>query len=101
MAQEVVPAERTIRNYTHREYVLRMLWGFVYVFFRYSPRLLYGWRNFILRIMGASIGRGVKIYPSAKIMFPWNLTIEDGAVISWGVNLYNLGKIEIGKNTII
>jgi putative colanic acid biosynthesis acetyltransferase WcaF len=62
---------------------------------------LYGWRNFLLRIFGARIGRGVKIYPSAEIMFPWNLEIGDHTVISWKVIVYNLGRITIGSGTII
>ena len=88
-------------NYTFRENILRVLWSIFSVCFRYSPRLLYGWRNFILRMFGAKIGKGVKIFPSAKIMFPWNLEIGEGAVISWGVIVYNLGKITIGNQTVI
>jgi putative colanic acid biosynthesis acetyltransferase WcaF len=51
--------------------------------------------------MGANIGHGVKIYPSAIITFPWLLEIKDKSVISWGVRIYNLGRISIGKKTII
>lgn len=51
--------------------------------------------------MGANIGRGVKIYPSARITFPWLLEVKDKAVISWGVRIYNLGKISIGEKTVI
>lgn len=90
------------RYYSGKEVILRLIWSFVHlVFFRFSPRLLYGWRNFLLRIMGASIGKGVKIYPSAMITFPWLLEVKDKAVISWGVRIYNLGKISIGKKTVI
>ncbi len=88
-------------NYTPKEYLLRFLWACVWPVFRCSPRLLYGWRNLLLRIFGARIGRGVRIYPSADIMFPWNLEIGDQTVISWKVILYNLGKITIGSSTII
>jgi putative colanic acid biosynthesis acetyltransferase WcaF len=55
----------------------------------------------ILRIFGAKIGKDVKIYPSANIMFPWNLEIGDRTVIAWEVIIYNLGKITIGQDTII
>ncbi len=80
---------------------MRVLWSLCWPLFGISPRLFYGWRNLILRFFGAKIGKGVKIYPSAKIMFPWILEIGDHTVISWGVILYNLGKITIGSNTII
>jgi putative colanic acid biosynthesis acetyltransferase WcaF len=79
------------KYYTNKEVFLRLIWGLV----------LYGWRNFVLRIMGAKIGKGVKIYPSAKIMFPWLLSVGDGSLISWGVKVYNLGHISIGSNTIV
>ncbi len=90
------------KYYSNRELLLRVIWGFLQVItFEYTPRLLYGWRNFILRIMGGRIGKGVKIYPSAEIMYPWLLEIGDNTTISWGVKIYNLGKINIGSGTMI
>lgn len=88
-------------NYTLKENILRVFWGMFSFFFRYSPRHFYAWRNFLLRLFSAKIGKGVKIYPSAKIMFPWNLEIGNKSVISWEVILYDLGTIKIGNNTII
>lgn len=90
------------RYYSKREIILRAAWAFINpLLFHFSPRLLYGWRNFILRLMGAKIGTGVKIFPSAVITFPWLLEVKDNAVISWGVKIYNLGKISIGEKTIV
>jgi len=90
------------KNYNVKELILRMVWNLVNpVLFRYSPRLFYGWRNTILRIMGAKIGKDVQIFPSAHITFPWLLEIGDRSVISWGVKIYNLGRIAIGSNTVI
>lgn len=90
------------KNYTVREKVLRVIWGFVSpIFFRYSPRLFYFWRNALLRMMGARIGKNVKIYPSAEIMYPWLLEIGDNTTISWGVRIYNLALSKIGSNTMI
>jgi putative colanic acid biosynthesis acetyltransferase WcaF len=89
------------KNYSKGEYIKRLLWSLVWPLFRFSPRLLYGWRNFLLRLFGACIGKDVKIYPSASITFPWNLEIGDQAVISWGVKLYNLGRVTIGRDTIV
>lgn len=90
------------KNYSTKELLLRVIWGGIYpVFFRFSPRLLYGWRNLILRVMGAKLGNNVKIYPSAKIMFPWLLEIGDKTTISWDVKVYNLGFSKVGSNTMI
>ena len=92
---------RTV-NYTGREILLRAIWALVNpIFFTYSFRLFYGWRNLVLRMMGAKIGRNVKIYPSAKIMYPWLLEIGDNTTISWDVKIYNLGFSKIGSNTMI
>ena len=89
-------------NYSNKELFLRVVWGLVeFLTFSFSPRLLYGWRNFILRLMGAKIGKGVKIYPSARIMYPWLLEIGNHTTISWDVKIYNLGQTKIGSNTMI
>jgi len=88
--------------YTSREVFLRIVWQIVRpTLFRCSPRLLYGWRNLILKMMGAKIGKGVKIFPSAIITFPWLLETGDKTVIAWGVKIYNLGKITIGSRTVV
>jgi putative colanic acid biosynthesis acetyltransferase WcaF len=90
------------KYYSKKEIVSRVIWAFVKLaFFRFSPRIFYGWRNFLLRLMGAQIGVGVKIYPSADIMFPWLLTVGDRTVISWHARIYNLGHIKIGRDTVI
>ena len=88
--------------YSNQEYLMRILWALIYIlFFQISPRLFYGWRNFILRIMGARIGKNVKIYPSARIMYPWLLEIGNNTTISWDVKVYNLAFSKIGNNTMI
>lgn len=90
------------KYYSNKEIILRVLWSIIYmVFFRYSPRLLYGWRNIILRLMGAKIGEKVKIYPSVNITLPWLLEVKRKAVISSGVRIYNLGPISIGERSVI
>lgn len=88
--------------YTPADYARRFIWhGIYWMLFRYSPRLLYGWRNFLLKAMGARLGRDVKIFPSVKIMYPWKLEIGNGSIISWNVTIYNLGLVRIGSGTII
>ena len=88
--------------YSLKEKVLRIAWAVAApLFFRYSPRLFYGWRNFILRLFGAKVGSHVQIFPSAEIMYPWAFEVGDHSVISWGVKIYNLGKISIGSNTVV
>jgi putative colanic acid biosynthesis acetyltransferase WcaF len=62
---------------------------------------LYGWRRFLLRLFGAQIGKKVIIRPTAKITYPWKLSIGDYSWIGDNVVLYTLGNIDIGKNTVI
>lgn len=88
-------------NYSKWIYVKRILWSIGKVFFKCSPRIAFGYRNMILRIFGAKIGRGVHIYSSANIWFPWNLEIDDWSAIGEDALIYNLGKIKIGKQVTI
>jgi putative colanic acid biosynthesis acetyltransferase WcaF len=79
-----------------------MLWGIVWMFFFYpSPKPFHKWRAFLLRIFGGKVGRGVHVYPSAKIWAPWNLELDDECGIANGVSLYSQAKIFIGKRTVI
>jgi len=96
-----VHASRASRPYTRREYLGRVLWAAAFPFFRLSPRVCFGWRRWLLRLFGASIGRDVHIYPRVEIVIPWNLTIGDQASIGDGALIYNLGPIEVGARTTI
>lgn len=79
----------------------RVLWTCLRPFFRWSPRPLHGWRVMLLRLLGAQIGRRVQIYPTARVMFPWNLQVADDVIIGWDVNLYSLTTISIADNVLI
>jgi putative colanic acid biosynthesis acetyltransferase WcaF len=78
------------------------LWWIVdTIFFRTSPQFMYGWRRFLLRLFGAKIGKKVIIRPSAIITYPWNIEIGDFSWIGDYCTLYSLGKINIGKNSVV
>ena len=66
-----------------------------------SPRQIWGWRRFLLRLTGAKIGRNAHIFPNVKITIPWNLSIGDDAAVGDGVTLYALGPITIGERATI
>lgn len=100
--QEIdIAANRRAKKYPAREIVGRTLWIVSSPFFRFSPRPFFGWRNFLLRLFGAKIGRNVHIYNSAVIYIPWNLEIGDWSSIGEHAFIYNLGKITIGKAATI
>ncbi len=61
----------------------RVAWAIVWgTLFRWSPRILFGWRRFLLRCFGAKIGRNARISPSVRVWAPWNLTVRDEAAIA-------------------
>ncbi|AUH00078.1 colanic acid biosynthesis acetyltransferase WcaF [Prodigiosinella confusarubida] len=76
-------------------------WAVQATLFSWSPQFCYRWRVFLLRIFGAKIGKNVLIRQSAKITYPWKLTIGDYSWIGDDVVLYTLGKIRIGHHSII
>jgi len=96
-----IAANRNATKYPYTVLARRVLWGCVTPFFRFSPRICFGWRRVLLRLFGAQIGQCVNIYNSAVIYMPWNLEIGDWSSIGEHAFVYNLGKITIGKNVTI
>jgi len=78
------------------------LWRIVnYFLFKLSPDTMFSFRNFLLRLFGAKIGKNVMIRSSAEIHYPWKLEIGDYSWIGYNSKIYNLGKIIIGNNVAI
>lgn len=96
-----VAANRRARKWTYSEYAGRILWGGVYPLFVLSPRPLWSWRRWILRIFGATVGQGVHVYPTVRITIPWNLTLGDYSAIGDRAILYCLGRITIGSRVTV
>jgi putative colanic acid biosynthesis acetyltransferase WcaF len=89
-------------SFTVKNRIARVVWWFFELFlFRYSPKPLHRWRALLLRCFGAKIGKGVHVYPGAKIWAPWNLEIRDESGIGNGAVLYSQGRIIIGKRSVI
>jgi putative colanic acid biosynthesis acetyltransferase WcaF len=88
--------------FTLKNKLLRVLWAGVYIlFFRFSPKPFFKYRTFILKMFGATIGKGVAIYPSATIWLPSNLHVGDKVAIGPNVTIYNQGLITIRDRAII
>src|SRR5437588_2253404 len=82
--------------------VLRLLWEFSWCFFCvWTPKPLNQWRLFWLRVFGAKIDGTPFIHQRARISIPWNLIIQDRAMIGDRANLNTLGEIEIGPRAIV
>ncbi len=82
--------------YTRGEIVRRTAWALVQAtVFRWSPRACHAWRARLLKVFGADIPEisQVVVFPSARITFPWKLTLEPRAMIGREVIIYNLAPV--------
>lgn len=85
-----------------RSAIIVQLWWLVQAtVFAASPQFLYGWRRWLLRCFGARIGRDVLIRPSARITYPWKITIGERSWIGDHAELYSLGEIVIGRDAVV
>lgn len=90
------------KDFRGRSALVCQLWWLVQSsLFSMSPQFMYGWRRWLLRLFGASIGRGVIIRPSVRVTYPWKLKIEKNSWVGDFVELYTLGEINIGANAVI
>lgn len=97
-----IKANRSAKKWTARELLARAAWEVLRApLFRFTPRPMWAWRRWILRLFGANIGRDVRIYPSVRIAIPWKLTIGDECAVGDGAILYALGSIRIGRRATI
>jgi putative colanic acid biosynthesis acetyltransferase WcaF len=85
-----------------RNKAARAFWHVVWLLlFRPSPVLLHSWRALLLRLFGAQIGRGVLIYPSARIWAPWLLEMSDRSVLGPMVDCYCVDRISLGEGAVV
>jgi putative colanic acid biosynthesis acetyltransferase WcaF len=90
-----------VTPYPRREVWLRGLWSLVQAtIFRWSPRPMHGFRAGLLRLFGADISGPVVIFPTARVTFPWRLSLAPHAMVGPHVLLYNLAliRLEYGAN---
>ena len=80
----------------------RVAWGAAWLLLgRFTPPPLWGWRRALLRLFGAQVGRGARVYGSTKVWLPANLALGNGALIGPRVRLYNQGAIVVGAHAVI
>lgn len=96
-----VHSNRRQTKWSAKEKLGRVAWGLTYPMFRFSPRIFWGWRRFILRLFGAQIGSSAHIYPTVRIAIPWNLDLGAFTAVGDRVTLYSLGLITLGRNSTI
>ncbi len=88
--------------WSFKEKVGRAIWMLVgRPLFRASFHNWHPYRASILRLFGARIGKGVSLRPTVNIEVPWMLHLDDDCTVGDYAILYSLGKIYIGKRSII
>lgn len=90
-------------NYSKKNKIKRLCWNFFcFIFFKpFGLPIFNNWRNFLLGIWGAKIGKGSIIYASSNIWAPWNLEIGQRSCIGPKTIIYNPGKIILGNKVVI
>lgn len=80
----------------------RALWTVAYLLtFRPTPKVLHGWRRWVLRRFGARLGLATCIHPSTKIWAPWLLEMGDHSCLGPMVDCYNVGGVTLGAFAIV
>jgi putative colanic acid biosynthesis acetyltransferase WcaF len=80
----------------------RALWKAVWLLlFRPSPVPLFAWRNWLLRLFGAKVGRRAHVYPSARVWAPWNLELGQEACLASQVDCYNVMPVILGRKSTV
>ena len=59
------------------------------------------WRAALLRVFGASIGKGVVIKTHVRVKFPWKLSIGEHSWVGESVWIDNLTDVHIGNHCCI
>jgi len=103
MEKVLVDISKYNSSFSFKNKIARLIWNSTY-FILFRPFVFFifnGWRNFILKLFGAKIGKGSIVHASVKIWAPWNLRVGEYTCLGKAVECYNQGKITIGSNTTI
>lgn len=90
------------RGFRGRSGLVVLLWQIAQqTLFAWSPQPAYGWRRWLLRVFGASVGKGVLVRPTARVTYPWKVKLGQHCWIGDHAELYSLGFISIGRNAVV
>ncbi len=102
MDANATPVQRDCFPYSPAVYLCRIFWRIVwYTVWRMVNWRIPGVRSGMLRMFGARVGRGAQIKATAWVEMPWQLTLGERCLIGSRVNIYSLGTISIGDDTVI
>lgn len=95
--------DKYIDVYTFSDRIKRLVWNTVWaLFFRpFALPVFNSYRRFVLKLFGARMDKGSKVYASARIWAPWNLEMGERSCIGPDAIIYNAGHVRIGKKVVI
>jgi putative colanic acid biosynthesis acetyltransferase WcaF len=89
-------------SFSLKHRLVRAAWNAVWLLFaRWTPAPLHRWRGWLLRCFGANVHPTARVYGSARIWYPPNLTLHANAVIGPDANLYCMDYITVGEKAVV
>lgn len=102
------PAWVDLRRYDQSDYdrgrpgwVVLVWWLVQAIVFPLSLHNANSIRASLLRLFGASIGKGVVIRPTARFTYPWKVTLGDYSWIGDNAVFYSLAPISLGRHCVV
>lgn len=92
---------RAARKYSRGEQLRRISWSAGAWLIRLSPRPFFGWRRAVLRLFGARVGAHAHVYPTTRIVMPWNVELGAWCALGDDVLVYSLGHVVIGEHATV
>lgn len=82
--------------------LFRAVWSIAWTLLAaWTPPPLHAWRRWVLISFGAKMHRTARVYGSAKVWFPPNLSMSAHSVLGPEVDCYCMAKINIGIRSVI
>jgi putative colanic acid biosynthesis acetyltransferase WcaF len=89
-------------NWSRKILVARVIWACLFKpIFMLLPRPFSSLRIFMLRMMGAKIGRSCHLEPALRILMPWNIELGDHVAIGREVEFLNFAPVKIGPMSVV
>lgn len=89
-------------SFSLRHRIFRAVWNLTWwVLASWTPPPLHKWRVLLLRLFGAKIRKGARVWGSTRVWYPPNLQMGDYAVLGWKVNCYNQGMVVLEDFAIV
>ena len=82
-------------------WLILLWWLLQAVIFPLTPHFLHAPRRLLLRLFGATLGKGVVIRPTARFTYPWKVQVGDYSWIGDDVVFYSLAPIRVGSHCVI